>query len=355
MNDEAGEFPDLIAKLRSFLPGDPKIEEIVERLRARYVTSDRDDTLLTNLERLHRNACARRDPKLPYSPDNRRDGIGFVVVSKSGAGKSTALMRAFRKYPAFGNGFCVTGSGCPILSIEAPSPCTLKQLALAILDALGYHAERDLKENVAWKRARRLLKLHGIAFLHIDEAANVLHQKSEHEIRKIADTLRALMLSREWPVQIILSGVPEIEPLLDIDRQLRRRLRYVRFEDLSATKDAEQIENAMLDYAKAAELEVKLGPDDMLVGRLCHAAVYQFGLAMEIVVDAIERCLADRHPALTIEDFANAYANRNLQPTELNPFLVHAWDTLDCGAIRKRPPPATGDAGATVKRRKPRK
>jgi hypothetical protein len=328
---------DPTAALRKFLCAEElKLDDTVERLRARYVESDRDKAILKLVKKLHRNACARRNPRLPRSTGNRKDGIGFAIISESGAGKSTTLERIIREYPAF-EGFDVPGSGCPVLRIEAPSPCTLKQLAMAILELLGYSVERDLKENVAWRRARKLLELHGIFFLWIDEAANVIHQKSEHEIRKVADTFRGLMLSRKWPVQIILSGVPELEGLLDADRQLRRRLKYVGFENVSPEDDAEMVEAAIHEYAKAAKLKVRFDRDDMLVGRLCHAAVYQFGLIMEVIVDAIESCIEDGNETLSIKGFANGYTSRTLEPLNLNPFLVSAWNTLDCSAIRKKP------------------
>jgi len=353
--DIAADKHDPIASLQSFLEDDDlKVERLMEPLRARYVESDRDDVIRKALKKLHRNACARRNPQLPRSDGNRKPGIGFVVVSESGAGKTTTLERIFGEYPAF-QGFGVVGSACPILRIEAPSPCTLKQLAMMILEELGYDIERDLRENLAWKRARKMLKLHGIFFLWIDEVANVLHQASDHEIRKVADTLRGLMLSRRWPVQIILSGVPELEGLLAVDRQLRRRLTYITFPCVSAQNDADLVEQAIHNYAKAAKLNVNIAADDMLIGRLCHAAVHQFGLVMEIIVDAIEACLLDGNDTLLIDDFAHAYSGRTLQPIDQNPFVVPTWETLDCSAIRKKVREALGDAVDAPPRTKPRR
>lgn len=349
---------DPTATLRAFLPDDVlELERIMEPLRARYVETDRDDIVRRHIVRLHRNACARRNPRLAYDEGNRRNGIGFAVISESGAGKSTTLERIFGEYSAFG-GYGVVGSGCAIITVEAPSPCTLAQIAMLILEKLGYSPERELRENVAWRRVRKMLRREKIFFVHIDEAANVLHQKSEHEIQKIADTFRSLMLSKEWPVQIILSGVPELLDLFDQDRQLRRRMKYVRFENVSAAEDADLIEATLRGYAKAAKLPVRFTDEDALIPRLCHAAVYQFGLVIELVVDAIEACLTDEHKALTKQDFANGYAERTLQPVDLNPFVVPAWDTLDCSAVREKPKKPTGEedqALATARKRGRRK
>lgn len=350
--DDLASSLDPTTTLRSFLPKKAlNLDRIMGPLRARYVETERDDLILQQLVRLHRNACVRRNPRLPYTEDNRRNGIGFVVMSESGAGKSTTLERVFTEYPAF-RGYGVLGSGCPIITVEAPSPCTLAQIGMLILEKLGYMPERELRENTAWRRVRKMLKREHAFFLHIDEAANVLHQKSEHEIRKVADTLRGLMLSRDWPVQIILSGVPELTDLFDVDRQLRRRLKYVRFENVSPSEDAELVNKIILGYAKAAHCKVRFRVEDALIPRLCHAAVYQFGLVIELVVDAVECCISDGNKTLTIEDFANGYAARTFHPVDLNPFVIPAWDTLDCSAVREKPkrPTAEEDPPSPTKR-----
>ncbi len=60
---------DPTAKLRSFLDEDDvRVQGIIEPLRARYVTTERDDLVLANLKRLHRNACKRRYPPQPLIP-----------------------------------------------------------------------------------------------------------------------------------------------------------------------------------------------------------------------------------------------------------------------------------------------
>lgn len=339
----SGNAFDPTALLRAQLSDDDfRILKVEEMLKARYVRSERDDEISNALTELIKNACTRRDPKLPHSAENRVAGTGFVVLGESGAGKSRTLDHTFRKHPAF-PGFGVIGSGCPLLSVEAPSPCTLQQLALEILKGLGYDTDRDLRENKAWRRARDQLELNHVMFLHVGECQRVMHQSSEFEIKKVADTFIGMMESTTSPVQLILSGVPELESLLGIERQLRRRLTYIRFTSISPTEDAELVEEAVHAYAKAANLKVRLAPDDMLVGRLCHSAVYQFGLVMKMIVDAIKCCIKDGRDTLTIDDFANGYANKTLQPVDLNPFIVHAWDMIDCSVIRKKAKRPTGE------------
>jgi hypothetical protein len=159
-----------------------------------------------------------------------------------------------------------------LLTIGAPSPCTLGQLAMSILDALGYGTQRVLKENQAWRRARFHLEANGILFLHIDDCQHVTHTLADHEKQKFSDTLKNLMIDRRWPVQIVVSGIPDLVHFLQTDRQVRRRLRYVNLKNVSPQHDAEFIEGTISDYAEKAGLQLAVSKSDMLTGRLAHSA-----------------------------------------------------------------------------------
>ena len=343
MTDNAPAF-DPTASLRASLTEDDlRSLALTETLKARYVRSDRDEEVEKALTELIKNACTRRDPRLPHSADNRVPGIGFTVIGESGTGKSRTLDHIFRNHPAL-PGFGIVGSGCPLISIEAPSPCTLQQIAMEFLKAVNYRPKRELRENKAWSRARDQIEPNRVMILHIGECQRVMHQASLFEIKKVADTFIGLMESER--VQLMLSGVPELEDLLAVERQLWRRLTHIRFGNISAASDGEFVEEAIRDYARAAKLKLNIANDDMLVGRLCHAAVYQFGLVMAVIVDAIKSCSMDGHDTLTIEDFANGYTGRTLQPVDKNPFIGCAWDTIDCGVIREKFKSATGESFA---------
>ena len=327
---------DPTAVLRAYLTEDGTcMSDIVDTLRARYVSSARDDLIGEQIERLIRNAAARKDPRKPHSAGNRKAGVGFAVIGESGAGKSTALERAFANHPAF-PGYGIAGSGCPLISVQAPSPSTLGQLAMSINDVLGYGTQSVLQENQAWRRARFQLEANRKMFVHIGDAQHVMHTLAEHEKKKFADTLKNLMIDPKWPVQLILDGIPDLVPFLQMDRQIKRRLRYVHCENVSAEKNAEFIESTIRDYAEKAGLKLAVSGDDMLTGRLVHAACNQMGLVIEILVDAIEVSLTEKRDTLSIDDFADAYTDRTLDSPGLNPFLVRAWETIDCSVIQKK-------------------
>src|SRR5687767_13218088 len=90
-----GDIPTLAAaaleRLRvHFGAADLAIIETMERVKARFLTTERDKQLAKQFQWLLRSLVLRADPNRPYGPDNRREARTLVVVGNSGAGK-TAL------------------------------------------------------------------------------------------------------------------------------------------------------------------------------------------------------------------------------------------------------------------------
>lgn len=334
-----------------------EVNSKVEDVKGSYVESDRDDTFASFLRLLIQNAARRRDPGKPHAANNRRPGMGLLLTSPSGAGKTTLLDNALKDNPAFPN-YGSASEWCPLISVGAPSPCTLLQLAMRILIALGWNSPRELRENAAWLRVRVQLKEQKILFLVIDDFQHVLHQVNDFEVAKVRDTLKDLMTSRDWPIQIILAGMPELVPFAKTDTQLRRRLKFMKLEPISPKRDFKFLDNAVKHYAKKCGLKVAIKLSEALVGRLCHAAQYMMGVCIEILTEAIEVALQRGEKTLTMLDFEDAYAARNLQPNDQNPFYANAWDTIDTTLVRpKSEDPTEEDAeDKSVKRStKPRR
>jgi hypothetical protein len=330
----------------------------IETAKALHVECDRDTELADrHLKRLTFNATLRRDPSIPHAANNRAEGKAIMIVGGSGAGKSRLLRRTFKNHAAFPN-FGVDGVWCPLISVGAPSPCTLLQLAIRILIRLGYPITRGIAENGAWLRVREQLQLQRILFLHIDDLQHVLHTLGEDEVQKVRDTLKDLMTSTDWPVQLILSGLPDLLPFVRQDRQLRRRMRFMVLSQLNARHHSGFLEEAINAYANTAGLVLEVKPEDALVGRLLHAGVYEMGICLEIIGEAIESAFQRSDKTLTIKDFADGFASRNLLPDDQNPFTAYAWDALDVSLLRPKeldPDEDEPDSKPAPKRRRRRK
>jgi hypothetical protein len=312
-----------------------EVESKKEDIKSLHVETHNDDKFGQMLKRVIDNASRRRNPGLPYAANNRPSGMALLLTAPSGAGKTSLLQNAFLDNAAFPN-YGIAGQWCPLIFVGAPAPCTLKQLAMRILVRLGYDSDRELRENSAWLRVRTQLQEQNILFVAIDDFQHVLHQANEFEIQKVRDTLKDLMTSPDWPVQLILSGMPELIPFAKRDPQLRRRLRYMKLEPVSPRNDFEFLEEVIKSYAEKAGLELRIKKEDALVGRLCHAGTYQKGITIEILTDAIEVAFDRRGASLEMTDFIEAYARRTLQANDQNPFFSHAWDTVDTSLIRPK-------------------
>lgn len=66
----------------------------IENVKGIYVGTDRDDDLALRLKRLITNAATRRDPRLPFTADNRAP----ERVSSSSAKAVPARPRFFRRH-----------------------------------------------------------------------------------------------------------------------------------------------------------------------------------------------------------------------------------------------------------------
>jgi Bacterial TniB protein len=327
---------DPTAYLRQMLTeAEREFAETVEDIKGLHVESNRDDVFDGNVKRIVDNASKRRNPGLPHAANNRRPGMAIMLTGPSGSGKTSTAQNCFLDNAAFPN-YGSAAEWCPLIFVGAPAPCTLLQLAMRILTRLGYNSTRELRENGAWLRVRLQLQEQKILFLAIDDFQHVLHQCNEFEIQKVRDTLKDLMTSPDWPMQLILIGMPELIPFAKADPQLRRRIRYMKLEPVSPKSDFEFLDATIRNYAEKAGLKFGIEDKDALVGRLCHAAGYQMGIAIEIVTEAIEHALGRGSKVLELVDFEEAYAARNLQPNDQNPFFADAWDTIDVTLLRPR-------------------
>ena len=212
---------DPTAYLRAMLdPEERQRVETIEKVKTTYFMSDRDRELLRLLRRLTENAQIRRDPNRPHSGANRVEGKGLCITGPSGSGKSTLLEETIRSHAAFPN-FRVPEKWSPLIGITAPGSGNLGAIGVRVLNTLGFPMERDLKEHQAWSKLLPQLMLNNVLFFWIDDLNNMLTLTSEEELQKVRNTLKDLMNNPDWPLQLIVSGVPTMLPFFRKDRQFR--------------------------------------------------------------------------------------------------------------------------------------
>ena len=253
------------------------------------------------------------------------EGKIVLVTGESGAGKSKAIRNALAQQKA------AMGGDLDHLFVEclAPSPCTSGQLAMAVLDGVSYQLVRELRENVAWRRARDQLKRIKPLAVWIDELQHILdHLQSEAEAVKFLNTVKTHVLMPQWPpVSLVLSGLPVLKQLAAKDRQIQRRVHEVILHPLSFPKDADRVRRNVVGIIKN-DVGLKIDAavvSDEFIARLIHTAAGALGLSIKLVDEAAATAFGNGRDTVTLRDFADAYARETGRPASENPFLVDNW------------------------------
>ena len=310
-------------------------DDVMRRVLRAYAKHERDTELADEVEKLIKTserAFFHGDPATRVG--RLAEGRILAVIGQPGAGKTRALERIFYQREEFWKIADIEDR--TLISVKAPSPCTLKQLGNSLLKALGYPTVRDLKENIVWQMVRERLQTHGVRYVHIDELQHAVEYATDGELQKVRNTLKALLQQSDWPVCLILSGLPMLIPFIQGERQLKRRSRFVTFADMSLSTDRDDI-HAMARgmIIGAGKLSARTIFNDAFYARLLHAAEYQFGTMIEYVQDAIDEALDEGVTEITIDHFANVYEARSGCDSEFNVFTSVEWHKIDvAGALR---------------------
>lgn len=163
------------------------------------------------------------------------------------------------------------------------------------------------------------------------------------------------MQIQDWPVNLIISGTPELDDLLMQDPQLSRRCFIVRFPSVTEFDSCDEVRGLIAGYAGLADLPMAPDLADVeFVPRLIHAGREQFGIVVELIIGAITRALADGKPAVGPKDFARFYAERTGDVSARNPFLVPDFRSIPTGRAPLDPAPPTPPKGRSKKSRRRR-
>lgn len=277
-------------------------------------------------------ALARqRRAELKFGETKRQKGLS--VIGGSGAGKTEALKKIRQNY-------CMPRKGAPdervgeFVTVETPSPGTLKSTGIATLEALQFDIAGKLSAPEIWKLVRYHLAMHKVIFLHFDEAQDFILNQSGREASSVINTIKSLTKCETWPVSVILSGNTVLADILDSDFQLGRRLPPIYFEELVPEVDLDDVEHILLQYLSAAKLEFKpsLEMSDFLT-RLIVAASGQLGLIFEFILEAIQLVFDADGTTLDMGDFREVYRSRTGAVDGANPFVATDYKGINTRVV----------------------
>jgi hypothetical protein len=314
---------------------DLALNSIVEQLKANYVRTQRDTRLDAALRRLARHALLNTDPTRAKRGVKRHPGRGLVLAGPSGAGKSRIVDKCLSRNPMF-SAPGRYGHGSVLLKVSAPKPCSLIALGQHVMEVSGLPLRKKMKAAEIWTAVRDRLKTLGVVFLWIDEFQHTIDRKNPDDVRDIRDTLKTL-LENEWPVYLILSGLPHIVSVMEYndenDVQVIRRYRFQSLPDLDLSTDRDFLAKIIDKSTQIASLTNLVRDDPDLVARLHHAALHQFGLAIELINEAVEAALIAGDSELVAAHFAQGYEERTGSSPIANPYVVGDWWNIDCHSV----------------------
>ncbi len=316
------------------------VADRIAELYDHYIAVDRDKQLRAALLA----SVASVTTPITGKPDKRR----IVAVSgRSGAGKTTALMKHIGTIKAMASYTDEDGVLIhPVIVLDAPSPCTPRLLAITGLEALGHVPRDTIRESAAWLLFRRLLKVHKVMWVVIDEAQNAIETATLREATVIGDAFKSLTQMPEWPVRLILAGVAPLASFL-ARKQLYNRRTVIPFDTIDADGSTEAIkgilETIVVDHARMEiriDLSEKPAEEDdsddaerirkgSFLRRLVHACDAEFGSTVQMIRAAVEMAILDAREFVTQEDFVRTYASFSGCRPNKNVFKAANWEELD--------------------------
>lgn len=213
-----------------------------------------------------------------------------------------------------------------------------KDLGRKTLHAMGYPITNKTRRTQfeIWDLVIKQAKLLGVIGIHYDEAQHIMRGKSDNEVLSVLDAFKTLMKSHDWPLMLILSGVPELGDYVQREPQLDRLMTRVEFGeiDLSSAPGQPAPDYAVLNeivgsYAISAGLEVggTLPTGDFL-HRLATAGAFRWGLVIDIVVDAVANAVTGMAGELERADFVAAWCDKTGMNELATPFTHDAYERM---------------------------
>ncbi|PJI55957.1 hypothetical protein CTI14_00790 [Methylobacterium radiotolerans] len=323
--------------------------DVMERIRARFLTTDRYATLVKTFGAALKPLVMRKSLDRPFGPGNRQEGLIVLVVGETGAGKSNAIHRMLDTHPAY-TGYANPANPNPAaISIKIRAPSTFLAVGQQVLAATGYPLAGRLPMHEIWQRVSQRLPLSGTTVLHLDEMHNLTDLAKITDTKHLQQTLKSLVVDPEWPISVIVSGLPKLVTFIEGSSELKRRTRPVEFLPLSLEDDEGMLAAVTGELAGMADLIVSEALQTAVMPRLFHAASGQLGTTINLIQEAIDKALEVDAGRLQIEHFALGYAYLSGCSPDANPFRVADWRAVKpASLLRRDTKPSAYDAPAVT-------
>lgn len=279
--------------------------------------------------------------------DVETESAGIVLAGAPGSGKTRLLRNMLRTLPDLRRD--TSSRQLDLILVRVPATTTVLEIGQRILQELGYGSRKSGKSDEVWDVVAKQLRMRGVKFVCLDESQDLIFNQNGREIRLALSAMKSLMNNLTWPVNVVLTGTPELVELVNLDEQLVRRVVPIEIPKVSFATEGGGMSMVLEHFTSivALGIDAKLRTPDFSM-RLFHAASYEHGLVFEFVKKAIRVCLYRGDQHLCLEHFASYFETRTGAPDGLNPFLAPCFDDLE---VRRLLPARSPDThGTTIQR-----
>ncbi|MCR9110725.1 MAG: ATP-binding protein [Rhodobacteraceae bacterium] len=254
---------------------------------------------------------------------DRFEARGVLVVGESRQGKSKEIDRMLAQ---FNDGTTIMPDGRPgfIVSCLLSGKVTWKDLGIKILEVLGYPIHGRQNQTYIWAQVTKTARLQGVIGIHFDECQHVFTEGKSRTNQLFLDSFKTLLKDQEWPLMLILSGIPSLETQVRQEQQLSSLLRVVRFDgiDPQDNTDKNELIQLVYSYADKAQLEFDDFDLDDFLERLAFAGCYRWGLVIEMLIEALTIAKLGGEGLCKIDHFSNAFARVYSLPDGYSAFTM---------------------------------
>jgi hypothetical protein len=262
---------------------------------------------------------------------------GACLIGPSGSGKSRMVKEAIRRYQ---DAAVATGGrkyGHEIVSAIVPGKASVKDTCRAVLNKLDYPTKGERTEDYWIGCLKTQLEHRCIAGLHLDEVQDAGRYANDDTMQGFVKRFRNMMQDGPWSVCLILTSTCEGRDLINFDPTLARRLRPIEIRPMTVNTDGLNLKEAAKKLVASAELSDRgLFDEPAFMPLFMHAAAYRFGVAVEIVIEAIGEALSEGDNEINLDHFAEAYFVRTDCDEEMNPFISDHWRGIDATVVLDR-------------------
>ncbi|MFW8585978.1 ATP-binding protein [Rhizobium beringeri] len=324
-------------------PADVQLADRMDAIRKMNCSTPRDALVKEYLGTMKRSLISQNGEK--------KAKILFIV-GESNAGKSRLIENAIAGDPAFYSYDDEDGHAKQLLRTTTPSPCTQRNVAIRFVKDLGFPVRDDILKTRAWPLLEDQIRFHRVRWGIIDEAQRMMKVDNPSDLQEVSDNLISLVDAVDWPIRLVVLGVPPLADLRERDKQMSERSKIIELSPVPADKTGRVeiwITEVIVDHAGLVMHPADFTPQNrvLIAEKLIHGCAGNAGSIIEHIRSAVEVAIRADRSVVLISDFAQAYYNQTRCLPHDNIFEVSTWKAVPEGAAKImepiEPKPELGD------------